>query len=80
MEIDDAGPEPNRPELAEQGGPGEVLGDREPEDWNKGQMAITHGEPQPHIDADAMPESEGGPTGRRSNPGGGERFGDIDKG
>lgn len=47
--------------------------------WNKGQMAIDDaGEPQPRYDPDAMPESQEGPTGGRANPGGGERFGEID--
>jgi hypothetical protein len=47
--------------------------------WNKGQMAIDDGgEAQPREDPDAMPESEEGPTGGRANPGGGERFGEID--
>lgn len=74
MEIDDGGPEPDRPELGLPGGPAETLGGREPADWNKGQMAITHGEPQPHIDPDRMADSETGPTGRRANPGGGQRW------
>jgi hypothetical protein len=47
--------------------------------WNKGQMAIDDaGEAQPRYDPDTMAESETGPTGGRSNPGGGERFGEID--
>jgi hypothetical protein len=47
--------------------------------WNKGQMAIDDGdEAQPRYDPDTMPESETGPTGGRANPGGGERFGEID--
>jgi hypothetical protein len=41
-------------------------------------MAVTHGEAQPRIDPADMEESESGLTGGRSNPGGGERFGEID--
>lgn len=43
-------------------------------DWNKGEMAITHGEPQHRIDPASMGDSEAGPSGRRANPGGGERW------
>jgi hypothetical protein len=59
---------------------GEDSGEDEP-GWNKGQMTIDDGGEAPRrIDPDAMPESEEGPTGLRSNPGGGERFGEIDDG
>lgn len=78
METDDGAPEADRPELAAPGGPGAVVSSGNPPDWNSGQMAITHGEPQPHMDPDTMADSEAGPTGLRANPGGGERWGSID--
>jgi hypothetical protein len=74
MEIDDNGPGPDRPELALQGGPGDARSSDEPRLWNKGQMAIIHSEPQPHIDPDGMEDGESGLTGRRANPGGGQRW------
>lgn len=48
-------------------------------DWNIGSMEIDDGgETQRRIPPEQMGESEEGPTGGHSNPGGGERFGDID--
>jgi hypothetical protein len=73
MEFDDRGPadEPS-PTAPEDDVPG----------WNKAQMEFDDpGEDHATrrwIDPNEMPESEEGPTGLRANPGGGERFGDID--
>ena len=47
--------------------------------WNKGQLVFDDGaDPQPRIDPDLMEDGEAGPTGRRADDGGGQRFGHTD--
>lgn len=76
MEIDDEGAGIDRG--PERGTTGIEEGDEAP-DWNIGSMEIDDGgETQRRIPPERMGDSESGPTGGHSNPGGGERFGDFD--
>ncbi len=80
MEIDDEGAGIDRggPRDAEPGTTRIEEGD-EAADWNIGSMEIYDGgEPQRRVPRETMGDSEEGPTGGHSNPGGGERFGDFD--